>query len=374
MFTVPVVRSLGATAPASGTPRHHHLLAVAGFFLPAFVLSAVHPMVVKLQLRDLGRTGGVVGRLSGISTFGALVGTFVTGFLLVATTPTRTVIYAIGGVLVALGHRARRSGCRGGTASSIAGDRGARRCGRHASAATSSRAVRPRERVLLHPRRARPAQRERAHPVARRPPPQLRRPRRPDAPRVRVHPVVRRRRRGRASPTTRRSTRSTSAAAASRCRATSAPSIPGTKSTGARDRPVGARHRTASASGLKTGPDLRVTDRRRAASASATAPTTPPTSSSATRSAACRCRGTSRRREFIGEVHRVLRPDGVYVLNIIDYPPLRFVRAELAHAAGALRLRRGDRAAAAVRRRPTAATWCWSPPTSRSTTRRCATS
>ena len=60
-------------------------------------------MVVKLQLHDLQRTGGVVGRLSGISTFGALVGTFVTGFLLVATTPTRTVIYAIGGILVVLG-------------------------------------------------------------------------------------------------------------------------------------------------------------------------------------------------------------------------------------------------------------------------------
>ena len=33
--------------------------------------------------------------------------------------------------------------------------------------------------------------------------------------------------------------------------------------------------------------------------------------------------------EFIGEVQRVLRPDGVYVLNIIDYPPSRFARAEL---------------------------------------------
>ena len=60
-------------------------------------------MVVKLQLHDLHRTGGVVGRLSGISTFGALVGTFVTGFLLVATTPTRTVIYAIGGTLMVVG-------------------------------------------------------------------------------------------------------------------------------------------------------------------------------------------------------------------------------------------------------------------------------
>ena len=60
-------------------------------------------MVVKLQLHDLHRTGGVVGRLSGISTLGALVGTFVTGYLLVATTPTRTVIYAIGGTLMVVG-------------------------------------------------------------------------------------------------------------------------------------------------------------------------------------------------------------------------------------------------------------------------------
>jgi spermidine synthase len=44
-----------------------------------------------------------VGRLSGIATFGALVGTFVTGFLLVATTPTRTLIYTIGGTLIVLG-------------------------------------------------------------------------------------------------------------------------------------------------------------------------------------------------------------------------------------------------------------------------------
>ena len=29
------------------------------------------------------------------------------------------------------------------------------------------------------------------------------------------------------------------------------------------------------------------------------------------------------------DVDRVLRPDGVYVQNVIDYPPLRFARAEL---------------------------------------------
>jgi hypothetical protein len=103
LFTVPIVRALGNDTSGDGSRLTTVVLTVAGFFLPAFVLSAVHPMVVKLQLRDLERTGGTVGRLSGIATFGALVGTFVTGFLLVATTPTRTVIYAVGGVLIAVG-------------------------------------------------------------------------------------------------------------------------------------------------------------------------------------------------------------------------------------------------------------------------------
>ena len=34
--------------------------------------------------------------------------------------------------------------------------------------------------------------------------------------------------------------------------------------------------------------------------------------------------------EFAAEVRRVLRPDGVYVLNVIDCPPLRVSRAEAA--------------------------------------------
>ncbi|HEX5587267.1 MAG TPA: fused MFS/spermidine synthase [Acidimicrobiia bacterium] len=103
LFTVPVVRALGADASGGGGRITTIWLTVAGFFLPAFVLSAVHPMVVKLQLRNLERTGGVVGRLSGISTAGALVGTFLTGYLLVAEWPTRTVLYVVGGVLIALG-------------------------------------------------------------------------------------------------------------------------------------------------------------------------------------------------------------------------------------------------------------------------------
>jgi spermidine synthase len=35
-------------------------------------------------------------------------------------------------------------------------------------------------------------------------------------------------------------------------------------------------------------------------------------------------------REFVSEIARVLRPEGIYVVNVIDYPPLGFARAELA--------------------------------------------
>jgi hypothetical protein len=100
--TVPISRYLGDTSTAGGGASTL-TLSFAAFFLPAVALSAVTPMVVKLQLHDLADTGGVVGRLSGISTAGALVGTFVTGFVLVAATPTRTIIDIIGAVLVALG-------------------------------------------------------------------------------------------------------------------------------------------------------------------------------------------------------------------------------------------------------------------------------
>jgi spermidine synthase len=73
------------------------------FFAPAAVLAATSPTVVKLQLRHLGETGSVVGRLSAIGTAGAIFGTFVTGFVLVAAMPTRPIIILVGVGLVVAG-------------------------------------------------------------------------------------------------------------------------------------------------------------------------------------------------------------------------------------------------------------------------------
>jgi spermidine synthase len=60
-------------------------------------------MVVKLQLASLDETGQVVGWLSALSTAGAIFGTFVTGFILVAALPSRPVVLAVGVALVLTG-------------------------------------------------------------------------------------------------------------------------------------------------------------------------------------------------------------------------------------------------------------------------------
>ncbi|MDZ7733233.1 MAG: fused MFS/spermidine synthase [Acidimicrobiia bacterium] len=83
------------------------LLAGSAFFLPAAVLSAVSPMVAKLRLLSLEETGSVVGGLSAAGTAGALVGTFITGFVLIATLPSRPILLVVGAVLVLAGLAAR---------------------------------------------------------------------------------------------------------------------------------------------------------------------------------------------------------------------------------------------------------------------------
>jgi spermidine synthase len=101
MLSPAIVHAAGH--PAFGSPGDIVGLATIGFFAPAAVLSAVSPTIVKLQLRDLDVTGQVVGRLSAIGTAGAIVGTFVAGFVLVAAAATSTVIIVVGAALVLTG-------------------------------------------------------------------------------------------------------------------------------------------------------------------------------------------------------------------------------------------------------------------------------
>lgn len=74
-----------------------------GFFAPAALLSAVSPIVVKIRLASLEHTGGVVGSFSAIGTGGAIFGTFLTGFVLIAAFPTRPIVIAVGSLLTFAG-------------------------------------------------------------------------------------------------------------------------------------------------------------------------------------------------------------------------------------------------------------------------------
>jgi spermidine synthase len=90
--------------PSTSTgPLSIILITCVGFFAPAALLSAVPPVVVKIRLASLEETGSVVGSYSAIGTAGAIFGTFVTGFVLIAAFPTRPIVIAIGIGLTLLG-------------------------------------------------------------------------------------------------------------------------------------------------------------------------------------------------------------------------------------------------------------------------------
>jgi spermidine synthase len=100
--TLPVVRYAGELLRGEQATGILLLVALA-VFVPAMLLAAVTPLVVKLQLGDLGRTGQVVGRLSGIGTLGGITATFVTGFVLVAALSSSTIVVGTAVLLVLTG-------------------------------------------------------------------------------------------------------------------------------------------------------------------------------------------------------------------------------------------------------------------------------
>jgi spermidine synthase len=102
MATVPLVRVLGEAFEGGGEAAALPL-ALAVFFAPAAVLSAVTPATVKLRLASLDITGSVVGRLSAWATAGALTGTFLTGYVLVPLLPTSVTVLVVGALLVVAG-------------------------------------------------------------------------------------------------------------------------------------------------------------------------------------------------------------------------------------------------------------------------------
>ena len=95
--TPPAVRAAGSleggTDPADGRrrPRHCH---------PRNVPVGDHADGHQAAATQLDQTGRVVGRLSGIGTVGAIVGTVVTGFILISRVPVSGIMVGLGIALI----------------------------------------------------------------------------------------------------------------------------------------------------------------------------------------------------------------------------------------------------------------------------------
>ena len=98
----PIVDGLGPRLEDGGSLA---TLAVVGAGSgPAILaLSMAHPAVVKLRLAALEHTGATVGGLSAVGTLGALGGTLLTGFVLLGELSTRDIALGAGLLVVGLG-------------------------------------------------------------------------------------------------------------------------------------------------------------------------------------------------------------------------------------------------------------------------------
>jgi spermidine synthase len=79
------------------------LLTVVLFFLPSAVLGMISPIVAKLAVSDLTKTGTTVGKIYASGAVGSIVGTFATGFWLISWFGTHVIVWGVAVVLLLLG-------------------------------------------------------------------------------------------------------------------------------------------------------------------------------------------------------------------------------------------------------------------------------
>jgi len=73
------------------------------FGIPSFVIGLVSPLVYRICLTDLRRTGITVGKLAASGSLGSIAGTFATGFYLIPRFGTRAIVFGVAAVLMVLG-------------------------------------------------------------------------------------------------------------------------------------------------------------------------------------------------------------------------------------------------------------------------------
>jgi SAM-dependent methyltransferase len=75
------------------------LAAVGLFFIPLFLLAMTGPFLVRVVAQSLSGVGGTAGRISSISTLGSFLGTAAIGYLLIPLLPNSVTMYGTAAVL-----------------------------------------------------------------------------------------------------------------------------------------------------------------------------------------------------------------------------------------------------------------------------------
>jgi len=96
----PLINLIGTAQFQTSLMTRIVILTTAIFFVPSCLLGMISPVVVKLTLDNLNKTGNIVGKIYAFSTLGSIIGTFATGFYLIQLMGTRHLLFTVGVILV----------------------------------------------------------------------------------------------------------------------------------------------------------------------------------------------------------------------------------------------------------------------------------
>jgi len=99
-FISPLTNLVGAAQFQTSLMIRILLITTIIFLVPSCLLGMISPVVVKLTLKNLEKTGNVVGKIYAFSTLGSILGTFATGFFLISWMGTRQILFTMGIILI----------------------------------------------------------------------------------------------------------------------------------------------------------------------------------------------------------------------------------------------------------------------------------
>jgi predicted membrane-bound spermidine synthase len=105
LFVIPLIAPVMTSAILVNLPVQLRILLSATIliFIPCTFFGTISPVVIKLALRNWDTAGSKVGSIYAVSTVGSIVGTFMTGFVMVALFGTTLIVWLIAATMVALG-------------------------------------------------------------------------------------------------------------------------------------------------------------------------------------------------------------------------------------------------------------------------------